>query len=73
MDPEANAHMERVPVELPAGSIVMFGAFLAHATGPNTSDTQRRALLYSYQPPGHEHSLEGMRRFLHPLKPDQGE
>ena len=34
MDPAANAHLERVPVELPAGSVVLFGAFLAHATGP---------------------------------------
>ena len=73
MDPEANAHMERVAVELPAGSVVMFGAFLAHATGPNTSDTQRRALLYSYQPNGHEHSLEELRRFFKPLKPAQAD
>ena len=36
MDPEANAHMERVPVVVPAGSVVLFGAYLAHATGPNT-------------------------------------
>ena len=69
MDPEANAHMERLAVEMPAGSVVMFGPFLAHATGPNTTDTQRRALLYSYQPDGHEHSLEGLRRFFHPSEP----
>lgn len=64
MDPVANAHMERVPVEVPAGSVVLFGAFLAHATGPNTTDTDRRALLYSYQPAGHPHSLEALRELF---------
>jgi ectoine hydroxylase-related dioxygenase (phytanoyl-CoA dioxygenase family) len=64
MDPVANAHMERVPVEVPAGSVVLFGAFLAHATGPNTTDQDRRALLYSYQPAGHPHSLEDLRRLM---------
>jgi Phytanoyl-CoA dioxygenase (PhyH) len=66
MDPDANAHMVRIPVELPAGSVVFFGAFLAHATGPNHTDQSRRALLYSYQPPGHEHMLDGLRRMLQP-------
>ena len=62
MDPVANAHLERVPVEVPAGSVVLFGAFLAHATGPNRTDRHRRALLYSYQPPGGSHMLEGLRK-----------
>jgi hypothetical protein len=66
MDPAANAHMERVPVALPAGSVVFFGAFLAHATGPNPTDTHRRALLYSYQPHGHPHSIEGLKRLFQP-------
>jgi hypothetical protein len=62
MDPEANAHLERVPVVVPAGSVVVFGAFLAHATGPNRTDHDRRALLYSYQPAGLTHSLEGLKK-----------
>ncbi len=66
MDPNANAHMERVAVELPAGSVVLFGPFLAHATGPNQTDTNRRALLYSYQPAGFPHSIEGLRSLLQP-------
>jgi ectoine hydroxylase len=64
MDPHANADLPRVAVELPAGSVVLFGAFLAHATGPNTTATNRRALLYSYQPAGLPHSLEGFKRFF---------
>lgn len=62
MDPEANAHLERIPVVVPAGSVVLFGAYLAHATGPNRTDRDRRALLYSYQPAGLEHSLEALKR-----------
>ena len=62
MDPDANADMERLQVCVPAGSVVFFGAYLAHATGPNSTDKDRRALLYSYQPAGLEHSLEGLKR-----------
>jgi ectoine hydroxylase len=62
MDPEANAAMERVQVIVPAGSVVLFGAFLAHATGPNTTDRDRRALLYSYHPAGNTHSLEAFKQ-----------
>lgn len=61
MDPEANAHLARVQVVVPAGSVVFFGAYLAHATGPNTTDQDRRALLYSYQPAGLAHSLEALK------------
>jgi hypothetical protein len=64
MDPVVNADMERVPVEVSAGSVVMFGSYLAHATGPNTTDRDRRALLYSYQPGGFPHSVDGLRDFL---------
>jgi ectoine hydroxylase-related dioxygenase (phytanoyl-CoA dioxygenase family) len=66
MDAVANEHLERVALPLPAGSVVLFGAFLAHATGPNNSDTQRRALLYSYQPAGCAHMIDEIRKtFAH--------
>ena len=64
MDPVANQAMQPVAVEVPAGSIVMFGAFLAHMTGPNTSELDRRALLFSYQEAGATHSLEYLRRIM---------
>jgi ectoine hydroxylase len=64
MDPAANADLPRLAVEVPAGSVVYFGAFLAHATGPNTTDRSRRALLFSYQPSGLPHSLEGFKRLF---------
>jgi phytanoyl-CoA hydroxylase len=44
-----DVHLEALEVE--AGTIVFFGAFLVHCSAPNTSGTDRRALLFSYQPP----------------------
>lgn len=54
--------LEVVPVEVPAGSLVLFGPMLAHQSAPNTSARERRALLYSYQPPGRITQLENLRR-----------
>jgi hypothetical protein len=56
--------VDLVPLELEAGSVVMFGAFLVHQSLPNESDRERRSLLFSYQPAGREHSLESLRRLL---------
>jgi ectoine hydroxylase len=39
-------------LELPAGSVVFFGAFLVHRSSPNRSSSHRRALLPSLQPAG---------------------
>ena len=44
------------------GLHAVFGAFLAHATGPNHTTLHRRALLYSYQPPGLPHMLASLRK-----------
>jgi ectoine hydroxylase len=41
-----------VALGAPAGSVVFFGPLLVHRSAPNRSDRERRALLYSYQPPG---------------------
>jgi ectoine hydroxylase-related dioxygenase (phytanoyl-CoA dioxygenase family) len=46
------------PLEVPAGTVAFFGAFLVHRSLPNRSDGDRRALLYSYQPAGEPHSIE---------------
>jgi ectoine hydroxylase-related dioxygenase (phytanoyl-CoA dioxygenase family) len=42
-----------VPVE--AGTVIFFGPFLVHRSLPNRTATDRRALLFSYQPPGLPH------------------
>jgi ectoine hydroxylase len=41
-----------VVVEAPAGSVLLFGAYLVHRSSPNLSGHHRRALLPSYQPAG---------------------
>ena len=51
------------PLEVPAGTVVFFGAFLVHRSMPNRSNGDRRALLYSYQPKGHPHAIELHRMF----------
>jgi ectoine hydroxylase-related dioxygenase (phytanoyl-CoA dioxygenase family) len=58
MDPEQFDMESLVPVEVPEGSVVFFGPFLVHRSLPNTSDHDRRALLYSYQPAGHPHGRD---------------
>jgi len=47
-----------IPVEAKAGTVVYFGAFLVHRSLPNRSATDRRALLYSYQPGGYPSGVE---------------
>lgn len=46
------------PLNVKAGAVVFFGAFLVHRSLPNTSGDDRRALLYSYQPAGYPHSRD---------------
>jgi ectoine hydroxylase-related dioxygenase (phytanoyl-CoA dioxygenase family) len=43
---------DEVLLEAPAGSVLWFGAFLAHRSSPNRSGEHRRALLPSWQPAG---------------------
>jgi ectoine hydroxylase len=51
-DPSAIDSSREVVVEVPAGSVLWFGAFLVHRSSPNTSGRHRRALLPSWQPAG---------------------
>jgi ectoine hydroxylase len=50
-----------LPLEVPAGSVVYFGAYLVHCSSPNRSGKDRRALLYSYQPSCYAHARDLMR------------
>jgi len=54
--------LECVPLEVPAGSVVLFGPLLVHCSEPNRSERERRALLFSYQPPGRPTPLDVFRR-----------
>lgn len=58
IDPEGYDTSRLVPLEVSAGAVAFFGPFLVHRSLPNRSGEDRRALLYSYQPPGNPHSRE---------------
>jgi len=62
VDVNAYPDTTSVPLEVKAGSVVMFGPFLVHQSAPNRSAAERRALLYSYQPAGRRHSLESLKK-----------
>jgi ectoine hydroxylase-related dioxygenase (phytanoyl-CoA dioxygenase family) len=64
VDVAAYPDLEAVAVELAARSTVSFGAFLVHRSEPNRSDKDRRALLFSYQPPGRRRQVDGLRAWL---------
>lgn len=55
---------ELVPVEVSAGSMIFFGPYLLHQSAPNRSARERRALLFSYQPPGRVTQREVLTRAL---------
>ena len=61
VDVAAYPDAEAMPVEVPAGSTVSFGSFLVHRSAPNESPHDRRALLFSYQPPGRRTQLDSLR------------
>ena len=60
IDTSAYQDAELQPVPLKAGSMVMFGSLLVHCSAQNTSNLERRALLFSYQPAGYPTSVETM-------------
>jgi ectoine hydroxylase len=51
-DPAAVDAGGAIVLEVPAGTVVWFGAFLVHCSSPNRSPGHRRALLPSWQPAG---------------------
>jgi ectoine hydroxylase len=61
IDAGAYPDVDPVPLEVEAGAVVWFGSLLVHQSAPNTSDKERRALLWSYQPAGRAHMLESLR------------
>jgi phytanoyl-CoA hydroxylase len=62
LDADAYPDIAPVPVEVRAGATVSFGSTMVHQSTPNHSDTQRRALLFSYQPAGYPTMIEALRQ-----------
>ncbi len=64
LSPDDLGGFELIPVEATAGSVIFFGPYLLHQSAPNQSDQGRRALLFSYQPPGRVTQREVLTRAL---------
>ncbi len=64
MDPADFDNDQLVALEVAAGSVAFFGPRLVHRSLPNTTETDRRTLLYSYQPEGRSTSAEFLARMV---------
>ena len=64
IDPATFDTSAMIPVEVPTGAAIFFGPYLVHTSGPNNSDHDRRALLYTYQGAGQRTSLDHMRELV---------
>ena len=64
MDPGAFDADRLVALEVSAGSVVFFGSRLVHRSLPNTTDGDRRTLLYSYQPAGRSTSADFLAQMI---------
>ena len=64
LKPESISDDELVLLEVTAGTLVYFGSLLVHRSLPNGSDTDRRTLLYSYQPAGRPPSVRSFEKLL---------
>jgi ectoine hydroxylase len=61
-DPDAFDASREVAFEVRARSLVFFDAHTVHGSQPNRSDRKRRAMVFTYQPPGHPmFKVEGIR------------
>ena len=47
-------HPDARPVPVPAGSVIVFSSLTPHLTGPNLTDTVRKAYIVQYAPDGAE-------------------
>ena len=52
VDPLAVDESRAVTVEAPAGSVLMFPGLMVHRSAPNRTASDRRSLLYCFQPAG---------------------
>lgn len=64
IDPSTFDDSGMIFAEVEAGDAIFFGPFLVHRSAANTSDRDRRALLYTYQKAGQIRSREKTRAFV---------
>ncbi len=51
-DPTTFDESTQIAFEVPAGTLVFFDSHTVHGSRPNQSDRKRRAMVFTYQPPG---------------------
>jgi len=51
-----------VPLDVPAGSVMLFHAKLVHDSEPNRSGRPRRVMIYSHYPSSHDPDADPDRR-----------
>lgn len=60
--PDAFDESKQLAFEVPAGTLVFFDSHIVHGSQPNRSSRNRRAMVFTYQPPGHPmFKVEGVR------------
>lgn len=64
IDPSTFDDSGMIFAEVEAGDAIFFGPFLVHRSAANTSDRDRRALLYTYQKAGQQQSRHTTREFV---------
>ena len=64
IDPATFDTSGMIHVEVKAGDAIFFGPYLVHRSAANTSDRDRRALLYTYQKAGQTQSRHTTREFV---------
>jgi hypothetical protein len=67
IDPDTFDDSGMVHAEVEAGDAIFFGPYLVHRSAANTSDRDRRALLYTYQKAGQIRSREKTRDFVNKM------
>jgi hypothetical protein len=67
IDPDAFDTTGMIHAEVKAGDAIFFGPYLVHRSAANTSDRDRRALLYTYQKAGQRQSRHTTREFVEKL------
>lgn len=61
--PDAFDESAQKPFVVEAGTVVFFDSHIVHGSQPNRSDRKRRAMVFTYQPPGHAmFKAEGVRQ-----------
>ena len=51
--PDAFDESKQLPFEVQAGTLLFFDSHIVHGSQPNRSNKKRRAMVFTYQPPGY--------------------